>query len=338
MVSEMGMAWICTGIACLGFGCNFVPAKMVDIRDGNFFSLMVAVGVWLVGLVQWFILEGPSGSYVFEPIAMIGGAIWALGNLMVPFIIKNCGLGVGQLVWCAGNMLTGWATGTFGLFGIEKNSVKDPALNYMGVALAVVALILFTQMGQKKEAKVAEADMEQADEPLAAEAVARPSASGFVMGLVCAVVAGVLFGANFDPPTRLMQLAKNQQAAGLVPTHPLNPQEYVFSHYSGILALTILAFSAIKLVNRAVYVDKSVVLPGLVAGILWGIAQIGWFQANAVLSFVIAFPIITGVPGVLSAILGVVLFGENKDPRSLKLLCLIIFIQALSLGCVAVST
>jgi len=152
------------------------------------------------------------------------------------------------------------------------------------------------------------------------------------------VVAGVLFGANFDPPTLLMQHAKQQQAAGLPPTHALKAQEYVFSHYSGILALTVLAFSTIKLVNREVYVGKNVILPGLVAGILWGIAQIGWFQANAVLSFVIAFPIITGVPGVLSAILGVVLFGENKDPRSLKLLCLIILIQALSLGCVAVST
>merc|ERR1711871_463406 len=123
-------------------------------------------------------------------------------------------------------MLTGWATGTFGLFGIEKNSVKDPALNYTGVGLAVVALILFTQMGQRKEDKVAdklvEVDPEQAEQPLASEAPKK--AGGFVTGLLCAVVAGVLFGANFDPPTLLMQKAQHQQDAGLVPTHALKAQ------------------------------------------------------------------------------------------------------------------
>jgi multidrug transporter EmrE-like cation transporter len=311
---------------------------MADIRDGNFFSLWVAVGIWLVGLVQWFVTSGTSNNYVFEPVAMVGGAIWALGNLMVPFIIKQCGLGVGQLVWCAGNMLTGWATGSFGLFGIERESVSDPALNYTGVGLAVVALILFTQMGQKKEvAKVVDetADVEHA-EPLNANNQS-PGAGQFITGLICAVVAGILFGANFDPPMLLMQKAKSEQAAGVPVTHALKAQEYVFSHFSGILALTLLAFAVIKGVNREVYTGKNVILPGLVAGILWGIAQIGWFQANAALSFVIAFPIITGVPGVLSAILGVVLFGENREPRSLKLLSIIILVQALSLGCIAVS-
>lgn len=337
MVSEMSIAWMCTGIACLGFGCNFAPAKMTDIRDGNFFSLCVAVGIWLVGLVQWFVEAGTSGKYTFEPIAMTGGCLWALGNLMVPFIIKQCGLGVGQLVWCAGNMLTGWATGTFGLFGIQKSSVSDPALNFTGVGLAVVALVLFTQMGARKEStKIADeiADVEHA-EPLTS--AARPGAGQFLTGLICAVVAGVLFGTNFDPPTLLMQQAASQQAAGVVPTHALKAQDYVFSHFTGILVLTASAFTVIKIINRETYVGKNVILPGLVAGILWGIAQIGWFQANSALSFVIAFPIITGVPGVLSAILGVVLFGENRDPRSLKLLCLIILVQALSLGCIAVS-
>lgn len=78
-------------------------------------------------------------------------------------------------------------------------------------------------------------------------------------------------------------------------------------------------------------------MPGLISGILWGIAQVCWFTANSVLSYVVAFPIITGVPGVLAAVLGVILFGENRDPRNLKLLATIIFVQAAGLSCIAVS-
>ena len=36
--------------------------------------------------------------------------------------------------------------GTFGLFGTDKSDLTSPALNYAGVALAVVALVLYTQV------------------------------------------------------------------------------------------------------------------------------------------------------------------------------------------------
>merc|ERR1712151_169216 len=85
------------------------------------------------------------------PLAMIGGATWATANLFAPFIIKRCGLGIGQLGWCATNMLMGWATGAFGLFGIQKAEVARPNLNYFGVALSVAALLVITQMGKVEE-------------------------------------------------------------------------------------------------------------------------------------------------------------------------------------------
>ncbi len=43
-------------------------------------------------------------------------------------------------------MLTGWASGTFGLFGLQAEHVKNPTLNYIGVALAVVGLGLYLQV------------------------------------------------------------------------------------------------------------------------------------------------------------------------------------------------
>lgn len=37
------------------------------------------------------------------------------------------------------------------------------------------------------------------------------------------------------------------------------------------------------------------ILPGFISGIMWGIADVGWFIANKVLSEPISFPIITTV-------------------------------------------
>lgn len=37
----------------------------------------------------------------------------------------------------------GWASGTFGLFGIHAQSVPNPLLNYVGVVLAVIGGLSF---------------------------------------------------------------------------------------------------------------------------------------------------------------------------------------------------
>lgn len=347
-MDELTVAWICTVIACLGFGCCYLPVKKVDVQDGRFFTLWLAAGIFLVGLAQWL----ADGMYKFEPVAMLGGAIWAAGNLCVPFIIKRCGLGIGQLVWGATNMLTGWATGTFGLFGVNRATVANPELNYIGVLLSLCSLAIFTQMGEDEKAK------EKLDEerPLVAgrggggpeaggadvargggvRVDARPS-GGFLAGFVVALFAGVLFGSNFNPPTVLQQQGQRDVAAGLAPTHSVKATDYVLSHFAGILLFTMVAFSAFKLSGSACYVGADVVLPGLGAGVFWGVAQVCWFNANSVLSFVVAFPIIVGIPGVIAALLGVVLFGENRGKRNLSLLALVVCIQAVSLICIATS-
>lgn len=319
--NDMMIAWICTVIACLGFGSNYLPVKKCDTKDGQFFSLMVACGIFLVGFIQWLIF----GIYKFEPIAMLGGVIWATGNLFVPFIVQRLGLGVGQLVWGATNMLIGWATGMFGLFGVDKSAIEHRALNYVGVGIAVCALIVFTQMGPDGPP----ADEADPDAPLTTEEPAAKSAGGFGVGFVVALSAGLLFGSNFDPPTVLQQIGP--------PDHSTDPMHYVISHFSGVLAFTVIAFVAFKMLSPSCHIGTDVVLPGLISGVLWGIAQVCWFKANATLSYVVAFPIIVGIPGVIAALWGVALFGENRSRKNMTLLGVIIVLQAISLVCIATS-
>ena len=99
------------------FGSNFVPVKRVYTGDGMFFTLMMTAAVFYEGcFIQLW-----QGNPKFEPVAMLGGALWATGNITVVPIVKTIGLGIGLLVWGLVSMLVGWASGHFGIFGVEPD-------------------------------------------------------------------------------------------------------------------------------------------------------------------------------------------------------------------------
>ena len=152
MVST-GIALLCCGIAVLFFGSNFVPVKTVETGDGVFFSFVLCTGIFFVGII----INAVEGFPEFEPWAMLGGAIWCTGNLMSVPTIKLIGLSLGMLLWGTTNMLVGWATGRFGLFGVnpqlacdpedanqaESSCIHDVGLNYVGMILACISLVIY---------------------------------------------------------------------------------------------------------------------------------------------------------------------------------------------------
>lgn len=79
--------------------------------------------------------------------------------------------------------------------------------------------------------------------------------------------------------------------------------DFAFSHFCGIFfcSLVILIGYSIWKRNRP-SVDARSILGGTVAGVLWGVAQIGWFFANKALSVPVAFPIVATGPGVIGSL------------------------------------
>mgnify|MGYP006073627419 FL=1 len=120
-------------VAVVFFGSNFVPVKRVPTADGMFFSLVMTSAVLIEGLAVQLIRGNPK----FEPFAMLGGAIWATGNLTVVPIVKSIGLGLGLLIWGLVGMLVGWASGHFGILGVAADPpLVAPWANYAGVVFA----------------------------------------------------------------------------------------------------------------------------------------------------------------------------------------------------------
>ena len=56
---------------------------------------------------------------------MLGGFLWATGNLCKVPIIKCIGIGMGQIIWATTNCVVGWAIARFGLFGGQAQVRKS---------------------------------------------------------------------------------------------------------------------------------------------------------------------------------------------------------------------
>lgn len=88
--------------------------------------------------------------------------------------------------------------------------------------------------------------------------------------------------------------------------------DYVFANYVGIwlASTTILVIYAAARRNRPWLPQGTAILPALLSGALWAIAQSAWFVANAALGEPITFPIITTCPALIATICGMVFFKE----------------------------
>ena len=172
-------------IASVFFGSNFVPVKRYETHDGMYYQWVMCAAIWMTGLfVQLLVFSAPSllgdpdaigasdkwaqmdehdriitgrpdpYSVKFIPVAALGGFLWATGNTLSVPVINMIGLSLGLLIWGSANMLMGWATGMFGLVtGGKGDQLAHPTLNYVGVALAVIALGMYTQIKASEQTK-----------------------------------------------------------------------------------------------------------------------------------------------------------------------------------------
>jgi len=355
------IGFVCVGVAILCFGSNFVPVKKYETGDGMFFQWVLCSAIWFSGLIVNIVRTNYFGleSFIsFYPFAMLGGFLWATGNIMVVTIIKCIGLGLGMCLWGATNLLMGWASGSFGLFGLHKQEVPHPTLNYVGVSLAVVGVILFVFVKSETQKDHVPAEsrdsygntgsknataFEDEYKYLLSESIVNsqlmvtPEQRSWVeklnggqrriIGIVLAIISGFFYGVNFDPPQYISDHSTNK-----------NGLDYVFSHFCGIYATSTLYFTIYCISKRNnPIVFPNVILPALISGCLWAIADICWFVANAELQMVISFPLIATGPGLVASLWGILVFKEIRGARNILILATAFAITIVAVTLIALS-
>ncbi|KAM9398388.1 transmembrane protein 144a isoform 1-T1 [Salvelinus alpinus] len=317
--TELTYGFVSCGVAVLFYGSNFVPVKKIPTGDGLFFQWVLCAAVWSVSLVVNIILGSPT----FWPLAMLGGAIWATGNITVVPIVKTIGLGLGLLIWASFNLLIGWASSRFGWFGIDAEEVSNPTLNYCGAGCCLLSAGIFFFV---KSDVHSQSSRPEEEEPLLLDG--RVNADGVtssddswvdtlrprtkrLVGSLLAVAAGLLYGTSFVPVLYIKNHAAHHDSRFTGASQ--FDLDYVFAQFSGIFLTSTVYFliycAAMKNTPR---VYPRAILPGFVSGVMWGVATCCWFLANTYLSAVVSFPIITTGPGLIAALWGVVVFKEVK--------------------------
>uniref|UniRef100_A0A8C7KRY8 Transmembrane protein 144 n=1 Tax=Oncorhynchus kisutch TaxID=8019 RepID=A0A8C7KRY8_ONCKI len=301
--TDLTYGFVSCGVAVLFYGSNFVPVKKIPTGDGLFFQWVLCAAVWSVSLVVNIILGSPT----FWPLAMLGGAIWATGNITVVPIVKTIGLGLGLLIWASFNLLIGWASSRFGWFGIDAEEVSNPTLNYCGAGCCLLSAVIFFFV---KSDVHSQSSRPEEEEPLLIDGVRHtavptvfsnlsplslslspPSPSS---GSLLAVAAGLLYGTSFVPVLYIKNHAAHHDSHFTGASQ--FDLDYVLPSFSGIFLTSTVYFliycAAMKNTPR---VYPRAILPGFVSGVMWGIATCCWFLANTYLSAVVSFPIITTV-------------------------------------------
>ncbi|VDO21455.1 unnamed protein product [Haemonchus placei] len=328
----IGIGLAACGVSSVFFGSMFVPIRRYDAGDGMFAQWVMSTAILMIGFIV-FCLQGFPGFY---PLAMLGGAFWSIGNSTAIPIISRLGMTVGILIWNTTNCLTGWAGGRFGLFGMKANPPASQILNYGGLVCVIIGGILFSRVKSetnanemedgipttvKETVKVSHISVNYPSYFLATERNTFESllegspptycssvcTASVFRGIAMSLAAGVFYGMTFVP---VIYMIDNPDK---FPGYPDDGLSYVFSHYFGIFLTSTIMFIGYAMMKRNhPLVPSFIVLPSLLAGILWAIAQSSFFVANQHLSQAVTFPIITMLPGCIASAWSILYFREIK--------------------------
>jgi hypothetical protein len=91
LVVDYALLFLCS----IFYGVAFAPIKHYNTGDGFYFQFVFAIGIWVAGVPMLFFRGFPQ----FYTLSLVGGVIWAIGNVCTVPVIKLIGIGVGSLFW-----------------------------------------------------------------------------------------------------------------------------------------------------------------------------------------------------------------------------------------------
>ncbi|XP_028272295.1 transmembrane protein 144b [Parambassis ranga] len=304
--------------AVLLYGSNFVPVKRIETGDGMFFQWVICAAIWIISMFGDLMLKSPK----FHPLAMLGGVMWATGNIAVVPIIKAIGLGLGILIWGSSSLLMGWASSRFGWFGIAPQDVSKPILNYCGAGLCLLSGLIFFFVKVDVELHPNSESIPLLIDRRSHSGSYGPTNSEFwinavgpktrrLVGCLLAVVVGLLYGASFVP---ILYIKSHSSCCdSMFYGASVYDLDYVYAQCSGIFVASTVYFVVYCVaMNNKPRVYSRAILPGLLSGLMWALATYCWFLANIYLSSVITFPIVTAGYGLVAALWGSLVFREIK--------------------------
>ncbi|CAJ0604376.1 unnamed protein product [Cylicocyclus nassatus] len=318
---SVALGYVALLVSCASFGMMFTPLKRYDTKDGLFVQWVECSVVLVVG----FIINVIRGFPQFEWIAGIGGFLYATGNVFSVPVVNGLGMGIGFLIWGSMQIIVGWSVARFGLFGwVEGTQVKHTIINYIGILIVLVSGVLFLFVKQEDhKPKTSPYDGEQGTN-LNVESNQKSPADNSQMidksqlvkkipYVLMTCVLAVLHGLMMTP----LEVLQQRQPS----TDEYRVFDYIWSFYSTVFVFSTLYFFLYCAIRREkAYISRELVIPSALYGLLWSSGMTFWFLSSHKLSQVVAYPITTRLPAIISAIADVVIFKSIAGRNNLLFL------------------
>ncbi|CAD5213986.1 unnamed protein product [Bursaphelenchus xylophilus] len=333
MAFQSLIALVLCFIASALFGSQFVPMRRFQPGDGMFAQWMMCIAIWFVGFGM-FIWTGYQNFY---PLAMLGGIAWAIANLMSIPIIGAIGLGQAVLLNSVTQCVIAFGVGTFGLLGTKARPADMMWLSLLGMVIVLAGGVLTSFVKGKPSEMLDHKPLTNEVHPEDTPPKSKPAVvqrlslsipdpahetkfyavnhKKKIIAMIASLVQGCLAAMTIVPVVAIQDHPKtfhNVEVGGM---------PYVFSIYCGILltsTLSMLIYSAVK--KNKPYVSPQLILPSMLTGFMWGIAQTMSIIATERLSQAVTGPITSMVPGCVATLWSLLYFKEIELGKNLRYL------------------
>ncbi|KAE9415006.1 hypothetical protein Angca_009900, partial [Angiostrongylus cantonensis] len=278
---------------------------------GFFVQWIECSAVLLVG----YAINVIRGFPPFQWIAAIGGVLYATGNIFAVPVVNGLGMGVAFLIWGSMQIIVGWSVSRFGLFGfLGPTKVKNNVMNNAGMVITLIRffsgvlfiLVKHTDGKSTKslnnvsytESSVTKRTTGSKVSESAADEGQFPQKLPYVpMAMLLAILHGLMM-------TPIGVLKQNNPS-----TDTNQVFDYMWSFYSTVFVASTIYFVLYCIIRREkAYVHRELVVPSVGYGLLWASGMTLWLVSGHMLSQVVAYPVITRLPAIISAILDVVVY------------------------------
>lgn len=331
-------------ISCISFGFMFAPLRNLDCKDGFYVQWIQCTVIFVVG----FVINCVRGFPTINPIAMIGGFLFATGNIASVPIVSCLGIGVGMLIWGSVQVIVGWGVARFGLFGTRPQPVYHNLMNVCGLFLVLLSGIMFIFVKHKNQQQRGVCDLSIArvgsvsKQNIEMQKIPAPTPGessenklslqitktklGY-LGL--SVFLGIFHGLMMTPIVYIQDNDPNAYQSVL---------DYVFAHFSTIFAFSTVYFITYCFLRRSrIYAPSQLILPSVAYGLLWSLGMVLWFVSNHLLSQTVSFPITTRLPSAIGVLADVLLFRTIEGKKNLLFAFLAVAIGVAGIVLIALS-
>lgn len=331
MASTFFLGLVCALACSVFYGVQYVPCKQYKAYDGCVFQWVMSCGIMLGGVIVelvgllWLDWAASDPQIILH--GVLCGMIWGFANFLVIPLLQLSGLALGFTLYHIINLITGYSTSRFGLFGMKQDVGNVPLLRDFGVVILVVSFLAMCLVEPETGGNEKLMSPEDGEDPICDDAMnnigpingkeekkylsiwIRDEKTRKISGIVLSVFAGVATGLNTMP----FDLWKHNTAEGA----KMSDIQFVFSQCIGVFLMSTILYwiQATYATLNGKIVRHVPIRPAMIGGILWVLGDLCMLYAISSVGYAAGYTFGAVGPTLVASAISFFIYKEIKKRK-----------------------